>query len=355
VISSSPGELEPVFGTLLANAARLCEASYGAMWLHESGSFRNAAFHGALQDAYTGQWRSGMVTLAGIDTPMDRIARSRRPEHIPDLRNDQSYRDAHPLLVAAVDVAGIRTYLGVPMLKGDELVGIIAIYRKEVRPFTDKQIEVLTNFAAQAVIAIENARLFEAEQQRTRELAKSLEDLRTAQDRLVQTQKLASLGQLTAGIAHEIKNPLNFVNNFSGLSVELINELQESLASASLDDKRRDEVAEITNTLRQNLDKISHHGKRADSIVKNMLLHSREGSGEQRAVDINSVVEESLNLAYHGARAEKQGFNITLERSFGSRASGALSTRDQSGAVEFHCKRVLCGDKAQRASRQQRL
>ncbi len=323
IISSSPGELEPVFGTLLANAARLCEASYGAMWLREGSSFRNAAFHGALQDAYTGQWRSGMVTLAEVDTPMDRIARSRNPEHVTDLRKDQSYVNSHPLLVAAVDIAGIRTYLGVPMLKGDELIGVISIYRKEIRPFTGKQIELLTNFAAQAVIAIENARLFEAEQQRTRELAKSLDDLRTAQDRLVQTQKLASLGQLTAGIAHEIKNPLNFVNNFSGLSVELVDELQESLAGASLDHKRRSEVAEITGTLRQNLNKITQHGKRADSIVKNMLQHSREGSGEQRTVDINALVEESLNLAYHGARAEKQGFNITLERSFDPEAGQA--------------------------------
>jgi two-component system, NtrC family, sensor kinase len=150
---------------------------------------------------------------------------------------------------------------------------------------------------------------------RTRELGKSLEDLRTMQDRLVQTQKLASLGQLTAGIAHEIKNPLNFVNNFSGVSVELIDELQEALKGRSLDDRKRSEIAELADTLRDNLDKIVQHGKRADAIVRNMLLHSREGSGEQRPVDINALVEEAVNLAYHGARAEKQGFNITLERS----------------------------------------
>ena len=151
---------------------------------------------------------------------------------------------------------------------------------------------------------------------RTRELAKSLEDLRTAQDRLVQTEKLASLGQLTAGIAHEIKNPLNFVNNFSAISVELIDELREALAGANLDHKLRAEISEIADMLQGNLDKVVQHGKRADSIVKNMLLHSRQGSQEHRPVDINAVVEESLNLAYHGARAEKQGFNITLERSF---------------------------------------
>src|SRR5262249_41340108 len=141
------------------------------------------------------------------------------------------------------------------------------------------------------------------------------EDLRTAQDRLVQTEKLASLGQLTAGIAHEIKNPLNFVNNFSGVSVELIDELQESLQRVKVDDKMRSEITELTETLRVNLGKVVQHGKRADTIVKNMLLHSRQGSSEHRTVDINTLVEESLNLAWHGARAEKQGFNIKLEMS----------------------------------------
>jgi two-component system, NtrC family, sensor kinase len=151
---------------------------------------------------------------------------------------------------------------------------------------------------------------------RTRELARSLEELRAAQDRLVQTEKLASLGQLTAGIAHEIKNPLNFVNNFAELSVELAQELEDALAAAgpSLHPKLREEVSELASTLRDNLAKVVQHGRRADSIVKNMLAHSREGGGERRPVDLNAFVEEALNLAYHGARAEKPGFNIALEK-----------------------------------------
>jgi signal transduction histidine kinase/HAMP domain-containing protein len=146
------------------------------------------------------------------------------------------------------------------------------------------------------------------------ELAASLDDLRNAQDRLVQTEKLASLGQLTAGIAHEIKNPLNFVNNFSALSEELVGEMKDVLSNIPLDQNKREELDEITQTLKSNLEKVVQHGKRADSIVKNMLQHSREGSGEHRAADINAIVDESLNLAYHGARAEKAGFNIALQR-----------------------------------------
>src|SRR5260370_11504969 len=163
---------------------------------------------------------------------------------------------------------------------------------------------------------MENVRLFGQIQERRRELSLSLADLRTAQDRLVQTEKLASLGQLPAGIAHEIKNPLNFVNNFSALSSELIDELNDVLKPAALDGKLREEVDELTQMLKGNLEKVVQHGKRADSIVKNMLLHSREGSGEHRSVDINSLLDESLNLAYHGSRAEKGEFNITLQRDF---------------------------------------
>jgi signal transduction histidine kinase len=192
--------------------------------------------------------------------------------------------------------------------------GVLLLGRPMPGPFSQRQIDLVQTFADQAVIAIENVRLFEQVQERTKELSLSLEDLRTAQDRLVQTEKLASLGQLTAGIAHEIKNPLNFVNNFSALSAELIDELNDLLKSTALDDKVREEIGELTEMLKSNLEKVVQHGKRADSIVKNMLLHSREGAGEHRPADINTIVEESLNLAYHGARAEKSGFNITLHR-----------------------------------------
>ena len=492
VISSSPGDLEPVFQAMLAKATRICDAKFGNIHRWDGDALHLMATHNTPPAFAEYRRRSAMRPTGNIG----RMIATRTAIHVTDLAANQTYAHRDPTAVAAVELGGVRTYVAVPMLKENELIGSFSLYRQEVKPFTDKQIGLVTSFARQAVIAIENtrllnelrqrtdelgrsveelralgevsqavnstldletvlstivakavqlsgtdagaiyvfddvqsefhlratygmdqelidalthqhigldepnielalaqsepiqvadlreeapsdineitlragyrarlvapllhgnegighrlawshsrvpgifpqntvdliktlatqsvmaihnARLFDNVEARTRELAKSLEHLRAAQDRLVQTEKLASLGQLTAGIAHEIKNPLNFVNNFSAVSVELIDELREALGGVHLDSKLRAEISEIADTLQGNLDKVVQHGKRADAIVKNMLLHSRQGSGEHRPVDINALVDESLNLAYHGARAEKQGFTITLERSF---------------------------------------
>ena len=316
VISRSTFDLQAVLDTLVESAARLCDADMASINREKAAAYQQVASYG-----YSSEFQAymrdhpipaGRGSIVGLTVMQGKVM------HVADVLADPEFQ-----MRDAAKIGGIRTMLGVPLLREGTPIGVIALQRKTVRPFTDKQIELVETFADQAVIAIENVRLFESVEARTQELARSLEELRTTQDRLVQTQKLALLGQLTAGIAHEIKNPLNFVNNFSGISAEMIDELRQALVDVSLTEKKRGEITELMDTLRSNFDKVVQHGKRADAIVKNMLLHSREGSGEHRVIDINALVEESLNLAWHGARAETQGFEIKLKQSFDPSAGGA--------------------------------
>ena len=307
VISRSAFNLPTVLQTLVESASRLCEADKATIIRRKGKALHITEAYGFSQEFIEAV--KDLPIEPTLGTAAGRALLEGQIVHIPDVEADPEYT------FSAKKLGDYRAILAVPMLREGEAIGVLVLTRPDVRPFTDKQIETASTFADQAAIAIENVRLFENVEARTRELARSLEDLRATQDRLVQTEKLASLGQLTAGIAHEIKNPLNFVNNFSALAIDLIGELQEKLQAARLDSEVNAQITELSDMLKGNLGKVVEHGKRADSIVRNMLLHSRQESGEHRPVDINALVAESLNLAYHGARAAKQGFNITLEQS----------------------------------------
>jgi two-component system, NtrC family, sensor kinase len=436
VISRSPSDPHPVLEAIVSTAARLCQAEWAVINLLESdGKFHITVSHS--NDDFA-QFMAERPLTPDRGSVTGRTVLDARPVHVVDVLNDPEYRQLEPQAKG-----GYRTALGVPLMRGTEVIGVIFLARRTVEPFADKQIELVSTFADQGVIAIENARLFEAleaalaefnavldnidygvlfmdkdlrtrivnpalrrlwdvpqkllEQRPTlRELLeynrdkgvyttpaeewdawvaariervrqgsvapgefiradgkvysyqcvaladggrmlsyfditelknrqdelmvakeaaeRALADLKTAQERLVQSEKLASLGQLTAGIAHEIKNPLNFVNNFAALSRDLLEELQAVLQApiAALNASEREDAEDLLRTVRENLDKVAHHGKRADSIVKNMLLHARHGSGEWRKADINAVAEEALNLAYHGARAGHPDFNVEI-------------------------------------------
>ena len=441
VINSSPGDLTPVFDTMLDKAMRLCGATFGELHVVQGDRLQAAALRGV--PAAHAEYRRSHPSPPTPGTVTGRIFAGMDIVAIADMREEDAYRNGEAQRRAVVDLGGARSALGVALRQDKTLLGAIFIYRQEVRPFTEKEIAVLQSFAAQAVIAMDNARLLDEIRRRQAELRvtfdnmgdgvamfdaelrlaawnrnfqsildlpdafigerpsletyvrylaehgeygavdveaevrrlteavetqwsaertrpdgrvievrvnpvpggglvliygdvterkraeaeirtardaaeKALAELKTMQASLIQAEKMASLGQLTAGIAHEIKNPLNFVNNFAGLSIELLDELKESAAPgiATLDEDTRAEIDETVEMLTGNLDKIAEHGKRADNIVKSMLEHSRGVSGERREVDLNALVDEALNLAYHGARAQDQSFNITLERDF---------------------------------------
>jgi len=310
VINSSPGDLMPVFEAILDKAHALCGAERGTLFLYDGSKMKAAVAHGYPEDVVA-------YLRSGIDVTVS------NPRYAPLFGGNRVHiHDLSQLGGSTSRVVsgrgGVRTNLLVPLFRNGALLGMISCNRTEVRPFSDKEIALIENFAAQAVIAIENARLL-GEIRSARDAAEAaLRELKLAQANLIQAEKMASLGQLTAGIAHEIKNPLNFVNNFAALSNELLDELKEVAAAgfAALGADARVEVDETMAMLSGNLDKIAEHGRRADGIVKSMLAHSRGSSGERQSVDLNALAEEALNLAYHGARAQDQTFNITLERDF---------------------------------------
>jgi GAF domain-containing protein len=267
---------QTVLSTIVTKAVQLSGTEAGAIYVYDKvqREFYLRSTYGMDQELIEALRQQHI----GIDEPNVKPAFAQGgPIQVAELREDAP-SPANEIILRA----GYRARLMAPLSRGEEIVGMLVVRRRAPGAFPQNTVELIKTFAAQSAVAIENARLF-------RDVETSLEDLRTAQDRLIQTEKLASLGQLTAGIAHEIKNPLNFVNNFSGISVELLDELQEAVARVKADDKTRSDIAELAHTLQDNLSKIVQHGKRADSIVKNMLLHSRAGSGEHRPADSTAL------------------------------------------------------------------
>jgi len=252
---------------------------------------------------------SGGVRLKHGEGAMGRVADTLEPLVIPDYQIWESRSDKYTETT-------VRSVMVVPLLIGNQLVGALAgVHLEQGRKFDNDDLKLLNMFAPLAATAIENARLFNKTTRLLEEAEQRATELKRTQDQLVQQEKLASLGQLTAGIAHEIKNPLNFVTNFSDVSVEMIDEVFEEFKKM----EKNDTLVEMTNILsdvKANLQKIHQHGVRADNIVKSMLLHSRGKGGEKIPTDLNKLLDEYVKLAYHGMRAVDKSFNIDIRTEF---------------------------------------
>ncbi|MCG2459242.1 GAF domain-containing protein [Flavobacteriaceae bacterium F89] len=227
---------------------------------------------------------------------------NRKPVFINDLQNEytkyiKTFKEPEKGFKDGTKAEEPKSIIYLPLISKNRVLGVITIQSFEKNAYTDFHLNLLQNLASYTAIALDNADAYRS--------------LQATQAQLIQAEKMASLGELTAGIAHEIQNPLNFVNNFSEVNTELIEEMQEELKAGN-----QEEAIEISNDIRENQKKINHHGKRADAIVKGMLKHSRNTSGEKEPTNINAIADEYLRLAYHGLRAKDKTFNATLNTDF---------------------------------------
>jgi signal transduction histidine kinase/HAMP domain-containing protein len=306
-------DLETVLSIVVARAVEFSHAQAGMIYDFDEAAreFRFRTSHG-VEEELTEHLKATPVSLGEGAISVAAVTGS--SAQVRDLLSERGL--ALPKLADVLVRFGYRALIAAPLLHEERILGGLVVARHETGEFSKEVVGLIEAFATQSALAVRNAKLFEEQRQRERDLRAAHDELKAAQANLIHAEKMASLGQLTAGIAHEIKNPLNFVNNFSELSRELLQELKEAIASeiARLDGGARSDLEDLIETLTANLAKIVEHGRRADGIVTSMLLHSRGGSGERRETDLNALVGEALNLAFHGARAQDRGFNITLER-----------------------------------------
>ncbi len=306
---------EAVLGMVIARAVEFSGATAGLVYEYdaEREQFQFRTSHG-LAPELSEQLRADPVARG--EGAVGKTAMTGEPVEVPDISNAPDFVAAKGWDI--LSRAGYRALLAVPLRFEDRILGGLVVLRRELGNFSQETVELVEAFAAQSALAVRNAKLFEEQRRREQELRQAHEQLKAAQTSLIHSEKMASLGQLTAGIAHEIKNPLNFVNNFATLSIELLDELKETAAPgiATLHEDARADIEDTSAMLTGNLEKIAEHGRRADGIVRSMLLHSRGGTGDRQSVDLNGLVEEALTLAYHGARARDQNFNIAMEREF---------------------------------------
>ncbi|HEX3523169.1 MAG TPA: GAF domain-containing protein, partial [Stellaceae bacterium] len=297
-------DLERVLSIVVARAVEFAHAQTGIIYEFDDSAreFRFRSSHGA-EPELSEELRAAPIRQGEGAISAAAIAGS--PAQIRDLLAERQI--TLPKFVDALARRGYRSLIAAPLLHEEVILGGLVIARREAGEFPKQVVSLIEAFATQSALAVRNAKLFDEQRRREHDLRIAHEQLKQAQAKLIHAEKMASLGQLTAGIAHEIKNPLNFVNNFSELSRELLDELRDTITTPGA------EQNELIETLNANLTKIAEHGRRADGIVTSMLLHSRGGTGERRATDLNALVEEALNLAFHGARARDKGFNIALE------------------------------------------
>jgi signal transduction histidine kinase/HAMP domain-containing protein len=298
-------DLERVLSTVVARAVEFAHAQAGMIYEFDDAAreFRFRSSHGA-EPELTEELRAAPIRHG--EGAISAAAITGSPAQVRDLLTERQI--TLPKFVEALARRGYRSLIAAPLLHEEDVLGGLVIARREAGEFSKQVVSLIEAFATQSALAVRNAKLFDEQRRRERDLRVAHEQLKQAQANLIHAEKMASLGQLTAGIAHEIKNPLNFVNNFAELSRELLQELRDTIASPGADQD------ELIATLTANLAKIVEHGRRADGIVTSMLSHSRGGTGERRTIDLNALVEEALNLAFHGARARDKSFNITLER-----------------------------------------